>query len=290
MDINFAREFVVNRDGLVCRRVVGGPDHTTDGGQFVVEPNRIIERVLAAAVFGLVERFLDFRHLFIEGRARIRDGFVVFNAAHNAFDLRARIADGENSFVRFVQFVAHFHQQIELFSEIFRRRGNTRVFLDDEVFRVSLAVDGQLNLIIARRGAWPGDAAGPHNQARKTGCIGVTLVPDETVQTRFRRRFRPRRFVFAGEFLDGFARRVENFQRHAAFRFVLQIVVDRRAARWICADRSGWRQREATKPAAANTRFNFQEQRIFSGFRVGHLIDNIEVVQNPKGAALRGGN
>src|SRR5215217_5946087 len=84
--------------------------------------------------------------------------------------------------MRLSQLVADLQSQLELFGVIRWCGCDTRIRLDLEALRVSLAFHCELYLVGSRRHLWTTSFTGPKDHSRKPHCVRISRVPNKTIE------------------------------------------------------------------------------------------------------------
>src|ERR1051325_3995716 len=176
--------------GLICRRGIGAIDHTGQRGQLIIQPDRIVERVLTALVLRLVQLLFNGLELRVERPRRFRNGptaLLTFHTLDQIIQLPSHFAYARDAVVRLRQLIPDLDEQVQLPGEVRRGRCDARVFLHFKTLGHGLAVDGEPYLIRAGDDDGAAQFASPENNAGKFGSVLMAQVPDEAVQPCFSR-------------------------------------------------------------------------------------------------------
>src|SRR5204862_1470393 len=117
-------------------------------------------------------------------RPRVR---LVADAREQVGELALHVAYLRDGAVRLRQLVANLQGERHLLLEIFRRRGEARVFLYLERLRVGLPRGGELDGVSAGDGLRAAHVARPEDHAGEARGVEVAHVPDEAVESRLGR-------------------------------------------------------------------------------------------------------
>src|SRR5215472_14749 len=155
---------------------VAGLDDALQGGEFVVELNGEVQRVLAAAVLYLVDLFLDGAQLLHEG--------IEFQGPIG--DLLFEVTDGDHDLVGFAGAIADLHGELELLGEVGDGDGvDARVLLDVHALGESLAVDGEAHGVGAGNSHRTAASAAPEDHALEALRSWVAEIPGVVVDACF---------------------------------------------------------------------------------------------------------
>ena len=98
--------------------------HSTQRHQLVIQPDRIIQDILAALCLGLDQGLLDLCHFLIKLLARIGNDFcmrIIFQALIQRGNLPADVADLVDGIMGLRDSLTDFYQQIKLLFQVLLR-------------------------------------------------------------------------------------------------------------------------------------------------------------------------
>src|SRR5262249_52118792 len=156
--------------------VVAHGDDAGQGAEPVVQPDRVVEDVLRAAGFRLVERLLDRGQLLLDRPGRVQDLTGLREVLEAFAERRELFADAAEAFhgpVRLGQLAAAGEEEAELLLEVVRPDLDARVGPPLERNGPPLPAEPEPNLVLPRNRPRSLQAAAPEDQPREGFGAGV---------------------------------------------------------------------------------------------------------------------
>ena len=186
--IDFFGHFLFHFCRLFGGFVITTTRYSTHVGQFVGQLDRVVEGILAAAVFGLVQLVFDLPNGFVDFVGFLHQGlhcWVFLPQILEVGELFADVADVQNGLVRLTDFVPNGDQKVELLPHVLQRSLRTWVFEDFKLGFLGFATYGQPHAVLAGNRLGASGTRRPKDHAVKTFGIRIAHVPVEGVTPFF---------------------------------------------------------------------------------------------------------
>ncbi len=277
---------------------VGIFDDVFDRGKFVIDADGEVERVFVGLELRLIDGFFDRGQLI--GKVFGALFYLVVGNGEIGLELIFSGADGDDARVGVGDAVANLEGESQLLVEVFLGGGRSGILDNGEILREGLAVDDELDLIVAGRGDGTGERAIPHEESGEAGSVFVAKVPDEAVEAGFGGQGSVAgaevfvldtlvTFGFGGDFADKLAVGGEEAELQLAFRFAFEVVVNDRAVGGIGAFvRAG--PAEAVVAVDTNGALDGEEEDVGGALEAGGVegADQRKIIEDVEAAALGG--